>query len=78
MVLMNLLQGKDGDADVKCILTVLSRVFSGLAIGMRSNMEGHAEQHEVVPLFYKLPNHLGKVYMLTEKVEKEPKIYAKC
>ena len=39
-------------------------------------MEGHAEQQEVVPLFYKLPNHLGKVCMLTEKVEKEHKIYA--
>lgn len=38
-----------------------------LTIGMGSNMEGHAEQHKIAPLFYKLPSHLGKEYMQTEK-----------
>ena len=56
MVLMHLFAGKGWRCRYKVYFnTVLDRVFSGLAIGMRSNMEGHAEQHEVALLFYKLP-----------------------
>lgn len=41
-----------------------------LAIGIESNIEGDAEEHNLFLLSYKISNHLGKKYIDRQKIAK--------